>query len=76
VARSRNHCCHGNSTVPYVDTVVDLHIAVNNRSVQFCIEFNQGSLYTFVEIQKFRTAVNNINVLRSSCKVTDVFVQL
>lgn len=76
MGRSRNHCYHGNSTVPSVDIVVDLYIAINNRSVQFCIELKQGSLCTFVDIQKFRTGVNSINVLRSSFKVTDIFVQL
>jgi hypothetical protein len=52
---------------------VDLHVAVNNLKVfSVVMKMQQWVSFALLSSYKiFRTAVNNINLLRSSCKVPD-----
>jgi hypothetical protein len=57
--------------------IVDLHIAVNNvKPLGVTMEMQEWVLFALWSSYKvFLTAVNTINVLRSSCKVSDIVVQ-
>jgi hypothetical protein len=57
--------------------VVVSHIAVNNiKLLNVAMVKQELFLFSLLSGYKiFPTAVNNINVLRSSCNVTDIFVQ-
>lgn len=75
VARSRNHFYSGKGTM--LSLLVDFHVAVNNvklsrvsSEVQKCVFLVLLSCYKI-----FRVAVNNTNVLMSSCKVPDIAVR-
>ena len=74
MARSRNRCYNANTTVRSLCMVVDLHIAVNNiKTLSAAMETQQWVPLPLLSRHKtLRTAVNNINVLGSSCKVPDV----
>jgi len=55
VLRSRNHCCHGNGTVPSLLIVHGVDVAVSNVKVfGVAMECNSGFLCNI-----FRTALNN-----------------
>jgi hypothetical protein len=60
----------------YIHIVLDLHLAVNSMSVfSVATEMQQWVPFALLSSYKiFCTAVNNINVLRSSCKGPDIFV--
>jgi hypothetical protein len=67
VAPSCRHCFHGNVTL--VSFIVDLYVSVNNIEV-FCVAVEMLELVLFSLLSSFKifpTAVNNINVRRSSC---------
>jgi hypothetical protein len=57
--------------------VVDKHVAVNNiQPFHVAMERQEWFLFALLSSYKiFRTAVNNINVLRSSCKGPDIIVR-
>jgi hypothetical protein len=58
--------------------VVDLHVAVNNTK-PFSVAMKTQQWVTFALLSKykiFRTAVNNINVLKYSCTVPNIAVEL
>jgi len=75
VAPSCHHCFHGNETL--VSFIVDMYVCVNNVEVfSVAVEMLELVLFALLSSFKiFRTAVNNINVHRSSCKVTDIFIR-
>jgi hypothetical protein len=60
VARSRNHCCHGNATISSTFIVVGVHVAVNDIKVfSFVMEMQQWIPFALLSGYKiFRTSVN------------------
>ena len=75
MAPSCHHCFRGNATL--VSFIVDLYVFVNNIEV-FSVAMEILELVFFALLSSFkifRTAVNNINVCRSSYKVPDIFVR-
>jgi hypothetical protein len=64
VARSRNHYCLGSVTIRFLSNAVDRHVAVINTPV-FSVVTELQKWLPFAH-EPFRTAVNKINVLRSS----------
>jgi hypothetical protein len=58
--------------------VADLHVAVNNTNqFNLAMETQEWVPCALLSRRKiFRTAVNNMDVLRSSCKVLDTVVGL
>jgi hypothetical protein len=58
--------------------VIDLHAAVNNiKPLSVAMEVQEWVLFVLLSSYKiFLTAVDTINVLRYSCKVSDIVVQL
>ena len=57
--------------------IVEIHVAVNNiKPLCFAIETQERLPFAPLSgYQVFCVAINNINVVRSSCKVTDIFVR-
>jgi hypothetical protein len=55
--------------------IVELHVALNNITlIRVTMEKQQLVPSAYLSSYKiFRNAVNNINVIRSSCKVTGIF---
>jgi len=71
VARSRNQCCHEIAALRSHCTG-DLHEAVNSiKPFNVTMETKTG----FPSYKIIRTAVNNIHVLKFSCKMPDIFVR-
>ena len=73
MAPSCHHCSHGCATL--VSFIVDLYLSVNNTEV-FSVAVEMLELVFFALLSSFKifcTAVNNINVRKSSCKVPDIF---
>ena len=58
--------------------IVDLHVVVNNiKPLCFAIETQEWvPLAPLSGYQVFCVAVNNVNVVRPSCKVIDIVVRL
>jgi hypothetical protein len=54
VARSRKHCCHGNTTIRSLFIIFDVDVAVNNTKVLCC----QGNATTC----SLRTAVEQQSI--------------
>jgi hypothetical protein len=55
--------------------VVDPNVAVNNVNI---VDMEMAEQFRFALLSRystFRTALNNVNVLMSSCKVPDTFVR-
>jgi hypothetical protein len=76
VVRSRNHCFHGNATCS-LRIVVYLHVAVSNiKPLSVSMEMQWVPFAMLSRYKVHHTAVNNKNVLRSSCKVADTIVRL
>jgi hypothetical protein len=64
VARSRKHCCHGNTTIYSLFIVFDVDVAINNVKV-LCCQRNAtiGSLLLLSSKKVFRTAVEQQEIL-------------
>jgi hypothetical protein len=65
----------GNATL--VSFIADLYVSVNKIEV-FSVAVEKLELIFFAllsSFETFHTAVNNINVRESSCKVPDIFVR-
>ena len=76
---SQNHCCHGNATMCSICIAVDLHVVVVNniKLLSFAMETQEWVPFTLLPSYKiFRTAINNINILRFSRKVSNIIVHL
>jgi len=58
-----------------IGIVVDIHVAVNNTK-PFSVATQTQQLVTFALLSSiFRTAPNNINVLKFSCTVPNIVVR-
>jgi hypothetical protein len=73
VARSCNHCCHGNTTAHSFCIVVYLHVAVSNIKL-FSIAMEMQQWVPLALLSSYKH-FNNMNVLRSSCKAPDIFAR-
>jgi hypothetical protein len=63
---------HGNATVPSFCISVRLHVAVNNIKVfTDATEMQKSVPVVLSSYEIFRTDVNTVNILRSSCLVPD-----
>jgi len=62
--------------MPFICTVVDFHVSVNNiKPLSVAMQTQQWVIFALLSSYKiFRTAVNNIKVLKSSYKLLDIFV--
>ena len=69
VARSRNHCGHGNAPTRSL-CIADVHIAVNN-----VINTVEAQLCYVCTVALHISLPTVWNTLRSSCKVPDMFVR-
>jgi hypothetical protein len=76
VARARKHFCHWKAKMCSLSIVVGLHVAVNNRKpLSVAMKMQESVPLALLSSYKvFRIAVNNVHVLRSSCKVPDTVV--
>ena len=72
-----NQCCYGKETMRSL-CIVHIHVAVNNTLPLVSAKEKQEwvPLALLASYKIFRSALNNINVLRSSCKVPDNFIRL
>jgi hypothetical protein len=77
MARSHNHCCHVKAKMCSLFVVVELYVPVNDiKKLNFAMEMQEWVPFALLSLYKiFRTAVNSINILTSSCKVLGVFVR-
>lgn len=77
MVQSCNHCCHENTIIYSLCTVVDIHVAVNNTTVYgAATEMQQYVPFALLSSYKiFLIAVNIINIFRFSYKVPNIFVQ-
>lgn len=71
-----NYYFHGNATMISLYKVTYLHVAVNNiTQLSVAKEMQEMVLFVLLSRDKiFLTAVDTIDVLRYSCKMTDVVV--
>jgi hypothetical protein len=76
VAHSSTTRSYGKATMPFICIVVDFHVSVNNiKALSVAMKTQQCVFFALLSSYKiFRTAVNNIKVLRSSCKLLDIVV--
>jgi len=77
VARLCNHSCHGNATIHSLCTA-EPHVAVNNIHLFNVAVEKKQQWVPFALLSRdqiFCTAVNNISVLRSACKLPDIIVR-
>ena len=74
---SCNSCCHGNLTVNSLSIVVELYAALNSiKLLSAAMEMHDWNpVVLLLSNRIIHTAVNNMNLLRSSCKVLDIVVQ-
>jgi hypothetical protein len=73
VARSRNYCCHGNATVPFL-CIVELHVTVSSMK-PFSVAMETRGWFSFALLSRcktFRTAANDINALGALCQVSNI----
>jgi hypothetical protein len=70
VASSIKHCCYGNAQFISLRPIVDLHIALSNiNPLHYTTEKQQWIPFVLFRATNFRTVVNNLNALWSSCKL-------
>ena len=64
VARSRNHCCHGNVTIPSTCIVVDLEVAVSLKPLIVAMVTQECTAFPLLSSHKtFRATVRHIKAL-------------
>lgn len=71
---SHNHCYHGNTICSLY--IADPHVDVNNTELLSVAMETQEEVPLALPLNYkiFQTAVNNINVFKSSCKMPDTVV--
>jgi hypothetical protein len=69
LVRSPNNRCNGKATMRSIYIVVELHVPVNNIKPLGVATETQ----LLLSYRIFRTVVNNMKVLMSSCKVPNIF---
>ena len=74
---SCNRCCHENLTNHSLCIAVNVYIAVNSiKPLSVAMEMHDWNPAVLLLSNRIiYTAVNNMNLLRSSCKVLDIVVQ-